>query len=93
MIWMPNFLSKQLGFSLTKSGVWTAVTICGMMFGIWLFGQLADRIGRKPSFLLFQFGAVISIFTYSQMSDPTYMLFAGAVLGMFVNGMMGAMVH
>ncbi|NNI13887.1 MFS transporter [Pasteurella multocida] len=89
MIWMPNFLSKQLGFSLTKSGVWTAVTICGMMFGIWLFGQLADRIGRKPSFLLFQFGAVISIFTYSQMSDPTYMLFAGAVLGMFVNGMMG----
>ncbi len=89
MIWMPNFLSKQLGFSLTKSGVWTAVTICGMMFGIWLFGQLADRIGRKPSFLLFQFGAVISIFTYSQMSDPTYMLFAGTVLGMFVNGMMG----
>ncbi|MGY4677158.1 MFS transporter [Pasteurella sp. P03HT] len=89
MIWMPNFLSKQLGFSLTKSGLWTAVTICGMMFGIWLFGQLADRIGRKPSFLLFQFGAVISIFTYSQMSDPTYMLFAGAVLGMFVNGMMG----
>ncbi|HED4413487.1 TPA: MFS transporter [Pasteurella multocida] len=89
MIWMPNFLSKQLGFSLTKSGVWTAVTICGMMSGIWLFGQLADRIGRKPSFLLFQFGAVISIFTYSQMSDPTYMLFAGAVLGMFVNGMMG----
>ncbi|AKD37766.1 hypothetical protein I926_02180 [Pasteurella multocida subsp. multocida OH4807] len=89
MIWMPNFLSKQLGFSLTKSGLWTAVTICGMMFGIWLFGQLADRIGRKPSFLLFQFGAVISIFTYSQMNDPTYMLFAGAVLGMFVNGMMG----
>ncbi|GJH42784.1 MFS transporter [Pasteurella canis] len=89
MIWMPNFLSKQLGFSLTKSGLWTAVTICGMMFGIWLFGQLADRIGRKPSFLLFQFGAVISIFTYSQMSDPAYMLFAGAILGMFVNGMMG----
>ena len=33
MIWMPNFLSKQLGFSLTKSGVWTAVTVCGMMGG------------------------------------------------------------
>ena len=89
MIWMPNFLSKQLGFSLTKSGLWTAVTVCGMMTGIWIFGRLADRIGRKPSFLLFQLGAVISIITYSQLTDPTAMLVAGAFLGMFVNGMMG----
>lgn len=89
MIWMPNFLSKQLGFSLTKSGLWTAVTVCGMMAGIWIFGRLADRIGRKPSFLLFQLGAVISIITYSQLADPTAMLVAGAFLGMFVNGMMG----
>ncbi|MGK3274623.1 MFS transporter [Comamonas kerstersii] len=89
MIWMPSFLSKQLGFSLTKSSMWTAVTIVGMMAGIWIFGQLADRIGRKPCFLIFQLGAVIMVLTYSQLSDPTAMLWAGAVLGMFVNGMMG----
>ena len=89
MIWMPNFLSKQLGFNLTKSSMWTAVTILGMMFGIWLFGQLADRIGRKPSFVLFQAGAIIMVLVYSSLSDPTTMLWAGALLGMFVNGMMG----
>ncbi|OOF65599.1 MFS transporter [Rodentibacter sp. Ppn85] len=89
MIWMPNFLAKQLGFSLTKSGIWTAVTVCGMMLGIWVFGCLADKFGRKPSFLLFQFGAIVSIIAYSQFTDPTVMLIAGAFLGMFVNGMMG----
>ena len=89
MIWLPNFLSKQLGFSLTKSGLWTAVTVCGMMVGIWLFGRLADKIGRKPTFILFQVCAVVSILIYSQLSDPTAMLFAGAILGASVNGMMG----
>ncbi|MCY1172479.1 MAG: MFS transporter [Pseudomonadota bacterium] len=89
MIWMPSFLSKQLGFNLTKSAVWTSVTILGMMAGIWVFGQLADRIGRKPSFLLFQAGAVVMVMVYSQLTDPNVMLWAGAVLGMFVNGMLG----
>ena len=89
MIWLPNFLSKQLGFSLTKSGLWTAVTICGMLLGIWIFGRLADRSGRKPTCSIFQIGAVISILVYSQLTDPDTMLVAGALLGMFVNGMMG----
>jgi MFS family permease len=89
MIWMPSFLSKQLGFNLTKSALWTSVTILGMMAGIWIFGQLADRIGRKPSFLLFQAGAVVMVLVYSQLTDPNTMLWAGALLGMFVNGMLG----
>lgn len=89
MIWLPTYLSKQLGFSLTKSGLWTAATVVGMMIGVWAFGQLADRIGRKPTFLLYQLGAVVMVLAYSQLSDPTVMLFAGALMGMFVNGMVG----
>lgn len=89
MIWMPSFLSKQMGFNLTKSSLWTAATIIGMTLGIWVFGQMADRIGRKPSFLIFQVGSVISVLTYSQLTDPTAMLWVGAIMGMFVNGMMG----
>lgn len=89
MIWMPSFLANKLGFNLTKSALWTSVTILGMMAGIFVFGQLADRIGRKPSFLLFQTGAVAMVLTYSQLSDPVSMLWAGALMGMFVNGMLG----
>lgn len=89
MIWMPSFLANKLGFNLTKSGMWTSVTILGMMAGIFAFGQLADRIGRKPSFLLFQAGAVAMVLAYSQLSDPISLLWVGAILGMFVNGMLG----
>ena len=89
MIWMPSFLSKQMGFSLTKSSVWTAVTIVGMSLGIWVFGQRAARIGRKPTFLIFQLGSVISVLAYSQLTDATAMLWVGAIMGLCVNGMMG----
>ncbi|MDR8729676.1 MFS transporter [Burkholderia pseudomultivorans] len=89
MIWLPTFLSKQMGFSLTKSGLWTATTVVGMMLGVWVFGQLADRIGRKPTFLLYQLGSVVTVVAYARLSDPTAMLWAGALMGMFVNGMVG----
>jgi MFS family permease len=89
MIWLPTFLSKQMGFSLGKSGLWTAVTILGMMVGACLFGNLADRIGRKPTFLLYQLGAVVMVLVYARLNDPTVMLWAGALMGMFVNGMIG----
>ena len=89
MIWMPSYLSSNFGFTLTKSGLWTAVTVIGMTFGIWLFGTLADRFARWKIFLLYQIGAVVMVVVYAQLRDPTIMLFAGAVMGMFVNGMIG----
>ena len=88
MIWMPSYLAKTLGFSLTKSGVWTAMTVLGMVCGLWAFGQLADRIGRRPVFILFQTGAAIMVFLYSRVTEPGMLLWVGAVMGLFVNGMM-----
>jgi MFS family permease len=89
MIWMPNYLSKQFGFSLTQSALWTAVTILGMGFGIWLFGELADRIGRRPVFIAYQVGAFVMVLVYSQLTNPTALLIGGAIMGLFVNGMLG----
>lgn len=89
MTWMPSYLATSLGFNLTKSAMWTSVTTLGMAFGIYVFGQLADRIGRKPIFILFQMGAVVMVFLYSQVSDPNMLLWLGAIMGIFVNGMLG----
>src|SRR3954454_5330828 len=89
MIWMPGYLARQFGFGLPQAAVWTSVTILGMGFGIWLFGELADRIGRKPVFLAYQAGAAVMVVVYSQLKDPAAALVGGAVMGMFVNGMLG----
>jgi len=89
MIWMPTYLSKILGFNLMKSGVWTAVTVLGMACGVFVCGQLADRIGRKPVFILFQAGALIMVLFYSRITEPNTLLLVGGVMGMFVNGAFG----
>jgi benzoate transport len=89
MIWMPSYLETRRGFSLTKSALWTSTIVVGMAFGIWAFGQIADRIGRKPIFILFQIGAAIMVYLYSRVTEPHMLLWMGAVMGMFVNGMLG----
>ena len=89
MIWLPSYLSGKFGFSLTQSAVWTMATVLGMAFGILVFGIFADKVGRRPAFLTFQAGAFVMVLVYSQLSDPTALLIGGAVMGVFVNGMLG----
>ena len=89
MIWLPNYLATRFGFALTKSAMWTAVTIAGMALGIFLFGHIADRIGRRPAFFTYMLGAAVMVLVYSQLTDPGVLLVGGAVMGFFVNGMLG----
>jgi benzoate transport len=89
MIWLPNYLSSRFGFGLTQSATWTSVTILGMAVGIYVFGQIADRVGRKPAFIAWMLGAGIMVVLYSRLTDPSALLIAGAVMGFFVNGMLG----
>jgi MFS family permease len=93
MIWMPSYLAKSLGFSLTKSGMWTAVTVLGMGCGIWAFGQLADRIGRKliihpvPTW---RGDHALRVFTGHSPETLLWVgaIWVGAIMGMAVNGTM-----
>jgi MFS family permease len=89
MIWMPTYLATSFGYTLTRSALWTSATVVGMIVGIWIFGHLADRIGRRPSFLIFQSGAAVMVYVYAQLVSPQALLVGGAVMGIFVNGMLG----
>ncbi|WP_298886364.1 MFS transporter [uncultured Bradyrhizobium sp.] len=89
MIWLPNYLSTRFGYGLTQSALWTSVTIAGMALGIFLFGHAADRFGRRAAFLTYMLGAAIMVVVYSQLTTAGALLIGGAVMGFFVNGMLG----
>ena len=89
IIWLPTYLESTFGYSIVQTGVWTGVTILGMAAGIIMFGVLADRFGRRPLFWAFQAGAALSVVAYSQLTTPLALLIGGAIVGVFVNGMLG----
>ncbi|MFJ4651904.1 MFS transporter [Nocardia sp. NPDC088792] len=89
MTWLPTYLAKHFHYSLTKSATWTAVTVLGMAAGILVFGHLADRFGRRPALCAYQIGAAASVIAYSQLTSSGALLIGGAIMGFFVNGMLG----
>jgi MFS family permease len=51
--WMPGYLHMERNFTLTKSALWILVTQSGGFLGYLLFGMIADKWGRRPSYSLY----------------------------------------
>jgi MFS family permease len=56
---------------------------------IYIFGRVADHFGRRPAFIIYMLGAAIFVVVYSRLTDAIALLVTGAVMGFFVNGMLG----
>lgn len=88
MIWLPTILMQKHNLTLNKTTTWMIVTVAGMMLGIYLFGQFADRVGRRPAYITFYICSAVAVWIYSSLNDPISLLIGGAILGFFCNGMM-----
>lgn len=89
MVWMPNMIATELQLPFKNTMFWTISTTIGMSLGIIIFGWLCDKVGRRPSYILFLLVSAISIWFYFQQTDMLVLIIFGAVIGFFVNGMMG----
>ena len=54
--WLPTFLRTERGLSVLDSAGYLAVSISGAFCGYLAGGFLADRIGRRLTFLVFAIG-------------------------------------
>lgn len=87
MNWLPTMMQSQLGVSVSDSSQWMIATIIGMCMGMFVFGQLIDRIGPRKSFGSFLICSALSVYLFTLANTTSTMILGGAVVGFFVNGM------
>jgi MFS family permease len=90
--WMPPYLTlpvekggRGLGMMSTT---WLLVTLnlVGMFPGYLCYGWIADRLGRRPSLVIFTFSAAVLIPLYAMARTPWLILILGALVGFFGTG-------
>ena len=90
--WLPTYLRTERHLSVLDSAGYLAVSIAGAFFGYLSGGILADKIGRRLTFLTFAVGAgaVVAIYTAVPFGNAA-MLVLGFPLGFFASGVFSAM--
>jgi len=90
--WLPTYLRTERKLSVLDSTGYLAVSIAGAFFGYLTGGILADKIGRRMTFLFFAIGAgAIAVIYTSVPFGNGAMLLLGFPLGFFASGVFSAM--
>jgi MFS family permease len=90
--WIPTFLRTERGLTVLGTGGYLAVIISGSFIGGLTSAWLNDRVGRRPTFILFALCSLITVVSYTQIPlDNNVMLFLGFPLGFFSQGLFAGM--
>ena len=90
--WLPGFLARPVaqggaGMGIVGSLGWIIPVQIGAYFGYLTFGFIADRIGRRRTFILFMLAAATLVPIYAQMArSPRMLWLLGPVLGYVGHG-------
>jgi MFS family permease len=90
--WLPPFLSRPIeqggaGMGVVGSLQWIIFMQVGAYLGYLTFGFIADRLGRRRTFILFMLCAAAIVPIYGQMArNPMVLLALSPLLGYFGHG-------
>ena len=90
--WLPTYLRTERKLSVLDSAGYLAVSIAGAFCGYLSGGILADKIGRRLTFLVFAIGAGCTVLIYTGIPVGDQATLAlGFPLGFFASGVYSAM--
>jgi MFS family permease len=90
--WLPTFLRTERKLTVLSTGWYLAVIIVGSLIGCLISAWLNDRIGRRPTFILFAVCSLVTVVAYTQMPlDDVAMLYLGFPLGFFSQAIFAGM--
>ena len=90
--WVPRFLTTERHLSIVSSTGYLAAMIVGSFTGYLVGAWLADRLGRRPLFLIFSLGAIAVVIAYTQIPLSNGVLWVlGFPLGFFASGYFSGM--
>ncbi|MCD9122717.1 MFS transporter [Cupriavidus sp. UGS-1] len=85
--WLPTFLKTERGLSVFGTSSYLAVTILGSLVGYVAGAYATDRLGRRPTYVLFAAGAFVMALIYMVIPVSNLsMLFLGFPLGVLMQG-------
>ena len=90
-LWIPTFLTKERGLSLTMMANFSLVMYGGMFIGFQFFGVLADRIGRRRSIIASFLTVAAAIALYIFLHHPLFLFWWGIVVGFGLSGGSGVL--
>lgn len=93
--WLPGFLESPVsaggaGLSLVKAPLWTIPLMVGAFFGYILFGFIADKYGRRPTFAFYLLMSAILVYIYGRTRDENLLMLLGPFIGFFGSGYFSA---
>lgn len=89
--WIPTYLGQPVeqggvGLDILKSTTWIVIMQTGAWLGYVSFGFMADKIGRRKTFVLFFALAALLVPFYGMTHDPTNLLILGPFVAFFGSG-------
>jgi len=89
-LWIPGLLVRA-GFPMVRSFQFTLIITLAQIPGYLVSAVLIERMGRRPTLIIFLAGSAVSAVLYGLSGSPTQIIAAGMALSFFNLGAWGAL--